>query len=96
MWQIFIFTSSLRERASYNYVKSAFHFTILFYIFVKIEKKWKTPKGETPTTTKSAPAAARTRDPKLRRLVLYPTELPEQNCGAMIAVSSALGKPKIC
>lgn len=26
----------------------------------------------------TAPAAARTRDPKLRRLVLYPTELPEQ------------------
>ena len=25
-----------------------------------------------------APAATRTRDPKLRRLVLYPAELPEQ------------------
>ena len=26
----------------------------------------------------NAPAATRTRDPKLRRLVLYPAELPEQ------------------
>ncbi len=41
---------------------------------------------------KNAPAAARTRDPKLRRLVLYPTELPEQVTGRILAAAGGFGK----
>lgn len=40
----------------------------------------------------TAPAAARTRDPKLRRLVLYPTELPEQYSAPILPLDSPLGK----
>ena len=41
----------------------------------------------------STPAAIRTRDPQLRRLLLYPTELPEREIVEIVAGEHRLGKP---
>lgn len=52
----------------------------------------KPPYGNDRTRAFAAPAAARTRDPKLRRLVLYPTELPEQCSATILPAAVCFGK----